>query len=137
MALLCLLFEFFPPGAFLHVVLTFSDGSKNMRDIVLAVDSHRVPRFGHVWISVVEPGLLIFFEFAPIIFKQSKKLNFGYLRIFMLDKRRDIAKVVAGLILALVHCFAFSITTPGDMELPLTILHQLMVLIERANEDSV
>jgi len=55
----------------------------------------------------------------------------------MLDERRDIAKVVARLILALVHSLAFPIPAPGDMELPLTILHQLMVLIERANEDSV
>ena len=66
MALLCLLFEFFPPRAFLHVVLTFRNRAENMRDIVLAVDCHRIPRFGHVWVSIVEPGLLIFFEFAPM-----------------------------------------------------------------------
>ena len=55
----------------------------------------------------------------------------------MLDELGDIAEVVARLVLALVHSLAFPVTAASDMELPLSILHQLVVRVEWAHENSV
>ena len=53
----------------------------------------------------------------------------------MLNELGDIAIVMARLVLALVHSLAFPVTTASDVELPFSILHELVVLVERAHKD--
>ena len=55
----------------------------------------------------------------------------------MFNELRNIAIVMAWLVLALVHRLAFPVSTASDVELPFSILHELMVLVERAHKDSV
>lgn len=120
MALLGFLLELFPPRAFLHVVLALRDRPKDMADVVFAIDRHRVPRLRNVRVVVVKSGGLILLEVTDI---------------FMLNELGDIAIVMARLVLALVHSLAFPVTTASDVELPFSILHELVVLVERAHKD--
>lgn len=53
----------------------------------------------------------------------------------MLDQLGDVTEVVTWLVLALIHSFTLPISTPRDMELPLAVLHQLVILVEWAYKD--
>ena len=121
MALLCLAHELFSLWAFFHVLTLLLDASKDMADIILAVDSCWRPHLCHLCVSIVVPCLLSLTELA-----------FS----FMLNQSSDIAEIMTRLILARVHSLPLAITTPSDVECPLPVLHEFVVGVVWANEDS-
>ena len=54
----------------------------------------------------------------------------------MLNKLGNITVVVTWLILALVDSFTLPVSTSSHMELPLSIFHQLVILVEWADKYS-
>jgi hypothetical protein len=102
-------------------------------NIILAVNSRWVTRLGHLQICVVVNCFLRGFELTS---KKKDQEIYRNLLGFMLNELGDIAVEVAGLVLALVNSLAFPIAAPSDVELPLAILHQLVILVERAYENS-
>ena len=53
----------------------------------------------------------------------------------MVDEFGDVTEIVAGLVLASVDRLALPVPAACDMELPLSILHQLVVSVVWANKD--
>lgn len=121
MTLLCLAHELFSLWAFFHVLMLILDASKDMANIILAVNSCWRPRLSHLCIGIVVPCLLSLSELALS---------------FMLNQSSNIAVVMTRLILARIHSLSLAITTTSDMECPLPVLHEFVVGVVRANEDS-
>ena len=120
MTLLVLFHALYSFWTFLHVIVTIINILENMANIVVAIDSNRWSAPGNLRVGVVEPCFLGF-----------SKFTFS----FMFHQSRDISEVVTTLVLTRIHRLAFAVAASSDMEAPFTIFHQLMVLVERANEN--
>jgi len=88
-----------------------------MGHIVLAEYHLRLPVACNFWVGVVKPHFLI-----------CLLITFS----LVLDESGDVTEIVCRMVLAGVDSLTFAVTTACNVELPLSILLQLVVLVERA-----
>ena len=105
----------------LHLMVEFVlDGCKLVLDIIGAVAFQRCSILSNLWISVVKPSSEL-----PSVFTFSLVFN----------ESRDVTEIVPSVVLACIDSFASSISATSDVELPLSVLLELVVLVKGTNKN--